>query len=237
MAVKARSDIATLEQALEMFRLDQGAYPSAAQGLAALRVAPAGLAQPETYRQGGYIKDLPMDPWGRAYLYRVPGEGARLMRCCRWGPMASRGNGARCRYWLGPHGAPSVGGTERSWPGWPCFWGRMGPWRRGVLWMAGRRGSIWPTWRMFRGALSRWCRPMRCRCGLCEGLRGRRRCRPWRRRGCRRKSGPRGMGWSRPFWTKRGSWWRRRGQGRWRAGRGRCARRWGARPMRWCLPG
>ncbi|MBB3372991.1 MULTISPECIES: type II secretion system major pseudopilin GspG [unclassified Novosphingobium] len=74
MAVKAQSDIATLEQALEMFRLDQGSYPSQAQGLAALREAPPDLAVPETWRKGGYIQRLPKDPWGRPYLYRVPGR-------------------------------------------------------------------------------------------------------------------------------------------------------------------
>jgi len=77
MAVKAQSDIATLEQALEMFRLDQGVYPTQAQGLGALRQAPRDLAVPETWRKGGYIKALPKDPWGRSYIYRVPGaDGA-----------------------------------------------------------------------------------------------------------------------------------------------------------------
>lgn len=77
MAVKAQSDIATLEQALEMFRLDEGTYPSQAQGLAALLLPPRDLPVPETWRKGGYIKDLPKDPWGRPYLYRVPGpDGA-----------------------------------------------------------------------------------------------------------------------------------------------------------------
>lgn len=112
MAVKARSDIATLEQALEMFRLDQGAYPSAAQGLAALRVAPAGLAQPETYRQGGYIKDLPKDPWGRAYLYRVPGEGGAPYALLSLGADGQPGGTGRdADIGSGPMGAPSVGGN------------------------------------------------------------------------------------------------------------------------------
>jgi len=71
---KAKADIATLEQALEQYRLDNMTYPSAVDGLTALTAAPAGLAQPERYRQGGYIKKLPDDPWGRAYLYTAPGR-------------------------------------------------------------------------------------------------------------------------------------------------------------------
>lgn len=70
---KAKADIATLEQALDQYRLDNINYPSAAEGLQALITAPPTLAQPQRYRQGGYIKKLPEDPWGHAYQYRVPG--------------------------------------------------------------------------------------------------------------------------------------------------------------------
>lgn len=75
--VAARADIATLDQALEMYRLDIGAYPSQAEGLAALRGAPAGLPNAQDYRSGGYVKDLPDDPWGHPYQYKVPGDGGR----------------------------------------------------------------------------------------------------------------------------------------------------------------
>lgn len=70
---KAKADISTLEQALDQYRLDNINYPTAAEGLQALLVAPPTLAQPQRYRQGGYIKKLPEDPWGHAYQYRVPG--------------------------------------------------------------------------------------------------------------------------------------------------------------------
>lgn len=75
--VAARADIATLDQSLEMYRLDLGSYPSQGEGLAALRTAPAGLASPQDYRSGGYIKDLPNDPWGHPYQYQVPGREGR----------------------------------------------------------------------------------------------------------------------------------------------------------------
>jgi general secretion pathway protein G len=71
---KAKADISTIEQALEQYRLDNLTYPSGTDGLQALLNPPPGLAQPQRYRRGGYIKKLPQDPWGRAYLYTVPGR-------------------------------------------------------------------------------------------------------------------------------------------------------------------
>ena len=73
MVVKARADIATLEQAMEMYRLDNFSYPSGSDGLSALVTQPAG-AQAGRYRPGGYIKTLPKDPWGRPYQLAVPGR-------------------------------------------------------------------------------------------------------------------------------------------------------------------
>jgi general secretion pathway protein G len=72
-ATKVRADVAALESALEQYRLDMMAYPRAEQGLQALVTAPAGLTRPERYRQGGYIRRLPDDPWDRPYNYTLPG--------------------------------------------------------------------------------------------------------------------------------------------------------------------
>lgn len=74
MVEKARADISTLSQALEMYRLDNLTYPASSDGLAALTSAPASLAPSARYRQGGYIKKLPDDPWGRPYQYDNPGR-------------------------------------------------------------------------------------------------------------------------------------------------------------------
>jgi len=71
---KAKADIATLESALDQYRLDNLTYPSTSDGLNALLSPPPGLAQPERYRQGGYIKKLPNDPWGQPYQYAAPGR-------------------------------------------------------------------------------------------------------------------------------------------------------------------
>ena len=71
---KAKADISTLESALEQYRLDNLTYPGTGDGLNALVAPPAGLAQPERYRMGGYIKKLPNDPWGHPYQYAAPGR-------------------------------------------------------------------------------------------------------------------------------------------------------------------
>ncbi len=67
MVTKAKADIATLEQAVETYRLDNFDFPA---DLPSLVAAPSGLSQPERYRQGGYVRRLPEDPWGNPYLYR-----------------------------------------------------------------------------------------------------------------------------------------------------------------------
>lgn len=71
---KAISDIVALESALDMYRLDNGRYPTTEQGLEALLRQPANLTDGRGYRQGGYIKRLPQDPWGHDYQYLAPGE-------------------------------------------------------------------------------------------------------------------------------------------------------------------
>jgi len=70
---KAKADIRTFEQSLEMYRLDLFDYPEEDAGLAALVTAPGGV-DTARYRRGGYIKLLSDDPWGRPYIYRYPGE-------------------------------------------------------------------------------------------------------------------------------------------------------------------
>lgn len=71
---KAQADIRTLESALAMYRLDNGHYPSTDQGLEALVKKPSGNPSAPNWRQGGYVKVLPKDPWGHAYQYLSPGQ-------------------------------------------------------------------------------------------------------------------------------------------------------------------
>src|SRR5215207_390421 len=70
----AKAQLEMLETALESYRLDNGRYPTAEQGLAALRERPTGGPAPRNWR-GPYLrKPVPLDPWGNAYVYRVPGQ-------------------------------------------------------------------------------------------------------------------------------------------------------------------
>ncbi|SHJ86036.1 type II secretion system major pseudopilin GspG [Halomonas caseinilytica] len=78
MQQKAKADIATLEQALDMYRLDNHRYPTTDQGLQALVEAPRQEPLPTNYRQEGYVRRLPDDPWGHPYDYRSPGEHGRF---------------------------------------------------------------------------------------------------------------------------------------------------------------
>lgn len=71
---KAQADIRLLENALEQYRLDMQDYPEEMTGLAALTALPEGHEKIDYYRRGGYVKYLPLDPWGRPYVYLYPGE-------------------------------------------------------------------------------------------------------------------------------------------------------------------
>lgn len=78
MKEKARTDVAVLEQAVETYRLENLTFPTGEQGLQALVNPPPGLARPDRYREGGYVRRLPQDPWGNPYQYRYPGERGRF---------------------------------------------------------------------------------------------------------------------------------------------------------------
>lgn len=72
--VKAKQDIKSMEAALDLYRLDNFNYPSTDQGLEALVQKPTGDPEPANWKDGGYLKQLAKDPWGREYIYISPGE-------------------------------------------------------------------------------------------------------------------------------------------------------------------
>ncbi|MEO0882953.1 MAG: type II secretion system major pseudopilin GspG [Pseudomonadota bacterium] len=74
----ARANVSALTQSLERYRLAMYSYPTESQGLDALVDAPAGLDNPALYPQGGFIQQLPSDPWGRNYQYVIPAERSRF---------------------------------------------------------------------------------------------------------------------------------------------------------------
>src|SRR5512139_621373 len=71
----AKQDIASLMQALKLYRLDNGRYPTTEQGLQALIAKPTLEPVPSNWKQGGYIErsSVPTDPWGEPYKYLSPG--------------------------------------------------------------------------------------------------------------------------------------------------------------------
>lgn len=74
---KVVSDLTALENAMEMYRLDNGIYPTTEQGVEALVNEPTIDPRPRNYRDGGYIRRLPRDPWGNEYQLMSPGEHGR----------------------------------------------------------------------------------------------------------------------------------------------------------------
>jgi general secretion pathway protein G len=74
---KAKVDIKGLEEALGLFKLDNGFYPSTEQGLNALVSKPESGRIPSRFPDGGYLKRVPADPWNNPYLYLSPGQQGR----------------------------------------------------------------------------------------------------------------------------------------------------------------
>ncbi|QCR34817.1 type II secretion system major pseudopilin GspG [Nissabacter sp. SGAir0207] len=95
---KAVSDIVALENALDMYKLDNHRYPTTEQGLEALVSKPEISPVPANYRQDGYIKRLPADPWGNDYMLLSPGD-----------------HGAVDLFSAGPDGEPNTGDDIANW--------------------------------------------------------------------------------------------------------------------------
>ena len=72
----AKTDIQAIATSLEMYRLDNAYYPSTQQGLEALVRRPSGTPAARNWNAQGYLKSLPVDPWGTPYQYLNPGVRA-----------------------------------------------------------------------------------------------------------------------------------------------------------------
>ena len=91
----AQTQVELFGTALDNYRLDNGAYPTTEQGLSALREKPTRAPVPTNWR-GPYLrKEVPLDPWGKPYSYRSPGErnasGYDLMSLGRDGKAGGEG--------------------------------------------------------------------------------------------------------------------------------------------------
>jgi general secretion pathway protein G len=93
----AKAQIESFGKALDTYRLDIGRYPSTEQGLGVLVNKP----NDEPKWNGPYLqKTVPMDPWGRAYVYRTPGQGGDfdLLSMGKDGQIGGEGDNADVSY-------------------------------------------------------------------------------------------------------------------------------------------
>ncbi len=102
----ARSQIQILALALDAYRVDNDVFPATEQGLEALRSLPAGGASPPNWK-GPYLRQIvPLDPWGRAYVYVAPGlanaNGYDLYTLGKDGQPGGEGENADITSWNGP---------------------------------------------------------------------------------------------------------------------------------------
>jgi general secretion pathway protein G len=72
--VRAKADVRAIESALNMYKLDNHRYPASDQGLSALVEKPGGSDADKNWKQGGYLDNVPKDPWGNEYRYLNPGQ-------------------------------------------------------------------------------------------------------------------------------------------------------------------
>ncbi len=75
---RAQADVKNIETALSMYKLDNIQYPSTSQGLQALVQKPSGRPEAKNWKPGGYLKQLPADPWGNPYQYLNPGNHSEV---------------------------------------------------------------------------------------------------------------------------------------------------------------
>jgi general secretion pathway protein G len=76
--VKVKQDILAIQSALDLYKLDNGFYPSTEQGLDALVKKPSTSPTPRNWKSDGYLSQLPVDPWGENYQYNNDSEKLRI---------------------------------------------------------------------------------------------------------------------------------------------------------------
>ena len=67
--VKVKQDILAIQSALDLYKLDNGFYPTTDQGLQALVTKPSSSPVPHNWKADGYLTSVPKDPWGEPYQY------------------------------------------------------------------------------------------------------------------------------------------------------------------------
>jgi general secretion pathway protein G len=78
----AKAEIKVISDSMDLYKLDNGFYPSQEQGIQALVTLPNSDPQPKNWNPGGYMNKLPIDPWGHNYLYKNPGDHSEIDIYC-----------------------------------------------------------------------------------------------------------------------------------------------------------
>jgi general secretion pathway protein G len=87
--VKAKQDILAIQSAMDLYKLDNGIYPTTDQGLEALVNKPTSSPQPRNWKSDGYLQKLPVDPWGEDYQYLNENEKLKIFT---YGPKGKEGS-------------------------------------------------------------------------------------------------------------------------------------------------
>ena len=107
-AAVAGADMRTIASSLEMYRLDNRTYPTTSQGLSALASPPNQAPLPVNWASGGYLPDIPADPWGSPYVYQSPGQNGPYELMSLGADRAPGGEGVDADIRYGP-GVASAG--------------------------------------------------------------------------------------------------------------------------------
>ncbi|HEX4044998.1 MAG TPA: type II secretion system major pseudopilin GspG, partial [Gammaproteobacteria bacterium] len=94
--VKVKQDILAIQSALDLYKLDNGFYPSTDQGLAALVARPNTAPVPRHWKSEGYLQEIPLDPWGEPYQYLNDDEKIKIFS---YGPKGKDGGGQEIGNW------------------------------------------------------------------------------------------------------------------------------------------
>src|SRR5688572_2714825 len=87
--VKVKQDLLAIQSGLDLYKLDNGRYPTTDQGLDALVKKPTTSPIPANWKSEGYLQQLPNDPWGESYQYTNEDEKLRIWS---YGPKGKEGN-------------------------------------------------------------------------------------------------------------------------------------------------
>lgn len=87
--VKVKHDILAIQSAMDLYKLDNGFYPSTDQGLQALVSKPTTEPNPRNWKADGYLQQLPSDPWGQSYQFINDNEKLRIFS---YGPKGKDSN-------------------------------------------------------------------------------------------------------------------------------------------------